>query len=213
MVDTAACVADVLYRLGFQNSTDIAAAASWLTTDELYSYADEAAQRLAYVSCVFVGFDDSVAILAAAASGLYPMPAAHVYTLAAWLGGKSLRITPVRELWALDSTWAATTGDRGPDGLQRLSLDAGAVGSATVYPIPATAGTLAQLCVLAPAAITASSSTVALPTVLQDYLSYCMLGAARLKESDAMMMEMGDHFAERAMLYEQVIRHLYGAGQ
>lgn len=205
-MDTASCVSDVLYRLGFTGSSDIATAGSWVTSNELYQWADELAKRMARESGVFVTYDMSITVTAGTA--VYNLPASHVFTLGAWLGSTWLRITPVAELWALDGTWPATSGPAA-----RASLDAGSVGTITLYPNPTVGGTLWQVTEEFPAAIAPGSSLVAAPTVLQDYFSYAMLEGARGKESDAMMPEMADHFAERLKLYGQVVEHLYGPRQ
>jgi hypothetical protein len=185
---------------------DLSAPASWVTPAELYQWADEAAARLAYAAGLFVTWDTSVAIQAGTA--VYELPAAHVFTLYAMAGAQPLRITRVADLWALDARWPTTTGDP-----QRCSFDAGRVGTVTIYPSPASGGTLGQVCQETPATIQAGASAVALPTVLQDYFSYAMLAAARGKESEARMEEMARHFGERLRLYEQVIAQLWGPGQ
>jgi hypothetical protein len=139
---------------------------------------------------------------------VYELPAARVFTLYAMAGAQPLRITRVADLWALDARWPTTTGDP-----QRCSFDAGRVGTVTIYPSPASGGTLGQVCQETPATIQAGASAVALPTVVQDYFSYAMLAAARGKESEARMEEMARHFGERLRLYEQVIAQLWGPGQ
>ena len=116
-----------------------------------------------------------------------------------------LRITPVRELWALDGTWPATPGPAA-----RCSFDAGSVGTITLYPVPTAGGTLSQVCQEFPAD---GSTELALPAVLQDLFSYAMLAGARGKESDSAMPEMAAHFGERVKLYEQIAEHLWGPGQ
>jgi hypothetical protein len=205
-MDTANCIPDALYRLGFQGPGDIALAGTWVTVAELYQWADEAAKKIAYESGVFITYDTSIAVTSGTA--VWSLPASNVFTLAAWLGSNALRITPVRELWALDGTWTATSGPS-----TRCSLDAGSVGTITLYPNPAVGGTLNQVAEEYAAPIALGSSTVALPSVLQDYFSYAMMAGARGKESDAAMPEMAAHFEERMKLYEQVIEHLYGPGQ
>ena len=205
-LDVANAVRDVVYRLGFQGSADLAASGSWVTGAELYQWADDAAKKLSCQAGVFVVYDDSITVVAGTAA--YPLPASHVFTLVAALGTGTLRITSVRDLEALDALWAASTG-----AAQRCSLDAGAVGTITLYPNPVTGGTLKQVCQEFPAAVAEGSATVALPSVLQDYFSYAMLAGARGKESEAAMPEMAAHFAERVKLYERVIAHLWGAGQ
>lgn len=205
-MDVANCISDVLYRLGFIDSTDLAQSTSWVTSVELYQWADEAVKKLAYEAGVFTVADASITVVIG--TPVYNLPASHVFTLAAWLASNPLRITPVRELWALDGKWNATSGPA-----SRCSMDAGSVGTITLYPVPNAGGTLTQVCQEFPATVALGSSTLALASVLQDYLSYAMMAGARGKESEAAMPEMAEHFAERCRLYEQVIQKYFGPGQ
>lgn len=210
VLDVALSLADVVYRLGFQSLKDFGAA-TWISTDELYEHADEAVKKIAYNSGVFITLDTSVDVTAG--TGVYALPATHVYTLAAALLAelgppRVLRITPVRDLWALDGSWPAT-----PGASTRCSMDAGSVGTITLYPLPIENAELQQVCEEFPGQVEDGASTVALPTVLQDYLSYAMLAGARGKESEAAMPEMAAHYRERMDLYEQIIEHLWGAAQ
>jgi len=204
-MDTANSVSDVLYRLGFQSSGDIALSTSWVTVAELYQWADEAAQKIAYASGVFCTADASLTAIASTAE--YALPASNVFTLATFLNGVVLRMTAVRDLWALDATWPATSGPA-----TRASLDASGVGTITLYPVPTVGGTLTQIAEEYAPTIALATSTVALPTVLQDFFSYAMMAGARGKESDAFMPEVAQHFEDRMSLYESVIQHLYGPG-
>jgi hypothetical protein len=205
-LDVANSLNDALYRLGFQGAADIAAAGSWVSVAELFQWADEAAKELAYRSGVFLTADASITAIAGTAT--YALPARHVFTVNAWLNGVPLRITAVRDLWALDANWPTTSGNT-----TRASMDAGSVGSITLYPNPLTGGPLAQVCQECPPAIALGASAILLPTVLVDYFTYAMLAGARGKESEAAMPEMASHFEQRLKLYESVIQHLWGAGQ
>ena len=135
---------------------------------------------------MFPTLDTSITVTSGTA--VYSLPASHVFTLQAWLAGAELRITPVRELGAIDSTWPITSGPS-----TRASFDAGSVGTITLYPNPTVGGTLAQVCEEYPATVSVSASTIALPTVLQDFFAYACLAGARGKESDGMQIEMGEH--------------------
>jgi hypothetical protein len=209
-VDASVSLADTLYRLGFQGLSDMGAE-PWVSVAELYQHADDAVKKIAYKSGVFLSLDQSITVTAGTA--VYELPATHVYTLMAALvpatgSPQLLRLTPVRDLWALDGSWSTSSGDA-----KRCSLDAGSVGTITLYPNPITGGTLAQVAEEYPAQIQAGATTVALPTVLRDYLSYAMLAGARGKESEAAMPEMAKHYQGRLDLYEQIIEHLWGAAQ
>jgi hypothetical protein len=208
-LDVSAAYLDVIYRLGFAAANELTST-SWVTATELFQWADELAKKLAYGAGVFVVYDASVAIVAGTA--VYTLPATHVFTIAAAAidagGIHALRLTRVQELEALDALWQASTGTP-----RRASLDAGSVGTVTLYPNPLVNGTLGQICQEFPAAVTPQAPTLALPTVLQDYVTYAMLAGARGKESEAAMPEMAAHFKERMGLYEQLIEHLWGPGQ
>jgi hypothetical protein len=204
-MDVANSIADIWYRLGFLSQADIDVTGTWVTSTELYQWADEAAQKLAYACGAFTTFDTSITV--SSGTPVYELPAANVFTLAAWLGTQNLRFTPVRELRALDATWPVTSGPS-----TRASLDASAVGSITLYPNPTAGGTLTQIAEEYPATIALGSSTVALPSVFEDWASYAAMGGARLKESDARQEEMGQHFEGRVELYEAIADYLYGTG-
>jgi hypothetical protein len=196
---------DIVYRLGFVSSSEITGT-SWLLSTELFQWADDAAKKCAYRAGLFVEWDASIAVTDGTA--VYELPSSHVFTIKAWLGTQPLRVTPVRDLWALDANWPTTSGDS-----QRCSLDAGAVGTITLYPNPIAGGTLQQICQEFPGTVESGSSTLALNVVLQDYFSYKMLEGARGKESDFAMPEMAAHFAQRAALYEQLMDQYWGPGQ
>jgi len=203
--DVANSLTDIWFRLGFLSQADIDVAGTWCTSTELYQWADEAAQLLAYKSGSFVTEDTSITVTAATAT--YALPSNNVFSLAAWLGSTNLRMTPVRELQSLDATWSATSGPA-----TRASLDAAAVGSITLYPNPTVGGTLTQLAEEYPSTIALGSSTVALPSVFQDWASYSMLAGARGKESEGAQLEMSQHFEGRVELYLAIADFLYGSG-
>jgi hypothetical protein len=210
-MDVANAVADVWIRLGFTGSAD-AGIGGWVSVAQLYQYADEAAKKIAYKSGVFLELDTSITVTAATA--VYEEPATHIYTLAAALAmtgvtaPQILRPAAVRELWALDATWSTTAGNA-----TRFSMDAGSVGTITLYPNPLQGGTLNQIIEEYPATVALGASTLGVATVLQDYFSYSMLATARGKESDSRQAEMADHYAQRCQMYEAIIEHLFGAGQ
>src|SRR5579864_63760 len=107
-MDIANSIADSVYRLGFENAADMAAAGSWVNQNDLYQWADEIAKHLAYDAGVFVTWDTSIGV--GPNISVYGLPATHVFTLLASLAGVLLRITPVRDLEAMDATWPTTTG-------------------------------------------------------------------------------------------------------
>ena len=178
---------------------------TWVTSTELYQFADEAAQLLAYKCGAFTTVDTSITVSSGTAG--YSLPASNVFSLGAWLVANNLRFSTVRELQALDATWPATSGPS-----TRASLDAGSVGTITLYPNPTVGGTLAVLAEEYPATINLASSTVSLPTVFQDWASYAMMEGAKRKESDGRSEEMAQHFQGRVDLYLTIANYLYGEG-
>jgi hypothetical protein len=209
--DVANCVADLWFRLGFLNAQDLNRDDRWVTLAELYQFGDDAAKCLARMSSLFLTCDASINVVAS--TPLYNLPAAHVFTLSAWLintGGllQMLRLSTVGQLFGLDGNWSATTGSP-----SRVSLDAGGVGTATLYPNPVANATLAQVLQEYPAAVVAGSSSVPVSPILQDYFTDWLLAASRGKESDSAMPEIAAHMGERLKLYESVIQHLWGSGQ
>lgn len=208
--DVANSLADIWFRLGFLSPDDMNVDDRWVTIAELYQFGDDAAKRLAFALGLFMQYDASVAVTAGTAQ--YALPTGHTLTVLAWLvyAGlplQLLRLSTVGQLFALDANWPTTTGNP-----VRLSLDAGGVGTATLYPVPLSNATLAQVLQAYPADVLAGASSLPLSPVLQDYFSYCLLSAARGKESDQAMPEMAKHFGERCKLYEQVMEHLWGPG-
>lgn len=207
-LNTGAALADCLYRLGFQSASDLNTA-PWLTATELQQWSDRAAQNLAVHTGVFLTFDTSVPITPGIAQ--YALPTGHTYTVMAALGqaNRVLRITPAVELWALDSNWQAASCDPvAVPNPSRCSLDAGALGTATLYPVPVSNDTLAQVLQQVPA----QTVTLPLPQVLQSYFSDSMVLGARRKESDHRLPEIADHLEQRLKLMDAILIHLYGSG-
>ncbi len=204
-LDVAAAVADTLYRLGFRDDTEIAST-SWVNLDELFQWADDAVRLLAWKTRVFLTYDTSISVVGGTAQ--YSEPTRHVFTVAAWCDAQPLRITSAAELAALDGTWRATTGAP-----KRASFDAAGVGPVTLYPKPTVGATLAQVCQIPPAEVTATAARIGLPAAFQDYFAYAALAGARGKESEARMPEVAEHCRQRCAQYEQLMLWLYGEGQ
>ena len=181
----------------------------WVTLNELYQFADDAAKALARSTSLFLVYDASIDVTAA--TPIYALPPGWVWSESAWLAYAAgpvqlLRLSTVGQLFALDAQWSAASGNP-----LRLSLDAAGVGNGVLYPAPVAPATLAGVLGLCPPAVGASSSALPLSPVLQDYFTYLMLGGARGKESDSQMADVADHCRERAKLYEATIAHTSGA--
>ena len=206
--DVANCLSDVWHRLGFSSQADMTAANSWLITSELYQWADDAFKALARTSSVFLAYDASVNVTPGDAA--YALPARHIFTESAWLIYPSERVQFLRpvgeqELFALDARWAVKQGPP-----KRISLDAGNVQTAVLYPSPTLAATLAQVLEVYPPDIVSGASTVAASPILQDFASYAMIHGALSKESDAARREVAAHAQSRMEQYAAIARQLWG---
>ena len=207
--DVTNCINELWFRLGFLNADDMARDDRWVTLNELYQFADDAAKALARSTSLFLVYDASIDVTAAGAT--YALPPGWVWSESAWLVYAAgpvqlLRLSTVGQIFALDAQWSAAAGNP-----LRLSLDAAGVGNGAIYPAPVAGATLAGVLGVCPPTVTASSSALPLSPVLQDYFTSLMLGGARGKESDSQMADVADHCQERAKLYEATIAHLWGA--
>ena len=209
--DVTNSVNDLWFRLGFASAGDMTASGNWVTVAELYQFADDAAQRLARISSVYVTYDASIGI--GSGTAIYNLPAQHVFTVTAWLVYSGaplqfLRISSVGQLFGLDGLWSATTGPP-----TRVSLDAGGVGTADSL-----SDSHRQFHSESdPAAISGhrnlrNVSSPAFARAAGLFHRRCPRGRAR-KESDSAMRDVADHLKQRLALYETVIRHLWGDGQ
>jgi hypothetical protein len=205
--DVANCLTDIWFRLGFSNAADMTAATSWLTSSELFQWADDAVKALARTTAVFMTYDTSVSVIAGTAT--YNLPARHIFTESAWLiyspAVQLLRLSGAQELFALDATWPATSGPP-----TRLSLDAGDVKTCVLYPSPIAGATLALVIERYPPDIVSGASTVPCASVLQDAASYAILAGALSKESDNSRVEVAAHCMERLKQYADIARQLWG---
>jgi len=200
-------VADVIQRLlpslGAYKLADVV----FWTEEELYEYADEGIQRLAKATGLFVERDASTTLVAGTA--LYNLPTRHLSTIhVSLLGGANLRGVSVRDLEALDATWEAATGV-----VEKFAQDFRGTEQLRLYRNPSTGGTLAVVFHQYPAEIAQATPTLTGPVVLEDYLSWAMLSAARGKEGDAAMPEVAKHAEERIALFEQVFKSYWGQAQ
>jgi hypothetical protein len=208
-LNVANCIPDVWFRLGFRSQADMEAASSWVTDAELYQWADDAVKGIARSTLLFLSYDQSTVLLPATAQ--YPLPAATVLTEGAWAlysappSVQLLRLTSQAQLTALDATWSFTTGVP-----LRMSLDAGDIHTATLYPVPGVGGNLALVIELAPADVTAGSAVIPCTGILQDAVSYSMIAGALSKESDYARREVAKHCQERMGLYLAIVKRLWG---
>jgi hypothetical protein len=199
-VDIAAVIQDILPALGATSQADL----DWCTQAELYQFADEANKRLA--ARVGVWVDRYAWQTVTTGQPSLAAPLGHVDTIHVSWNGSPLRPTSVRELEGLDASYS-TTEAAVPD---RFSMDLGAPGTITVYPINTMVGTAEVIFHRFQPQIALGNSLVPIPSPLQDYFGYSMLAEARRKESDAAMPDMADHFAQRVSLFEQVLTQYFG---
>jgi hypothetical protein len=194
---------DFLGRIGAVTFADCA---DWLTEDEVFTYFDEAAQRLAELG-LFVA---SQAFPVTAGAAQYPMPANWIDSLHVDVDGQQLRPTSTAELEALDSAWPQETCDDNqlPS---RYSMDAASLGTITLYPVPSDASdTLTSVSHVSPATLAAATPLAPIPAVVSDYFLYFALQRARGKESPNQMPEIAAAAAEQCALYEQIFASYWG---
>jgi hypothetical protein len=201
-LDVGRVIEDLIPSLGGSAYADLV----FWDEQELYQFADEVAQRLARNTGLFVVRDASTTVEAGTA--VYNLPARHLSTIHASLGGAALRESSVEELEALDSVWRATA--RAPERITRGELG---LTQLRLYPKPVAGGTLALIFHRYPATITPENRWLSAPLVLADYFTFGILAEARRKESEAAMPEVAAHLDERLALMEEVIRSYWGSAQ
>jgi len=194
---------DLLARLGAANWTDL----NWCTQSEVYSWLDEAAQRLGELG-LFVQ-QNSQTLTPGTAQ--YPLSANWLQTIHASASGSLLRAASAEELEALDSEWTVTQCVTGEPS-SRYALDAGPLGTITLYPQPADADTLSTIDQVSPATVTYLQTLIPAPPPVSDYCFYFALMRARGKESPNAMPEIAAHAADRVKHLEQVLA-IFGGKQ
>lgn len=190
-----------LARLGCVSWADC----TWFTRAELYSYFDEAAKHLGSME-LFVEFDETVMV----ASGVnqYTTPAGWISTLAVASENGVLRPSSVVEIEALDTNYQTTQGNP-----NRYSMDAGPLGTVTLYPAPTTTNageTLEQVYHRFPVDLATTQTLAPVSAPIADYFLYFALARARGRQSEAAMPEMASHFQERCQMWEAVFSHYWG---
>lgn len=177
------------------------------TETELYEYLDEAQSRLARTCGVFVQRNTSVT--SEANTGTYSLPANHVATVQADLGGVVLRPRTVHELEALDALWPATVGTPAA-----FVQDLMGLGEIVLYPAPGSNyGNLAVGLVqrLLPPALSSSNGVLAAPTCIQEYFVLSAIAAARGKQSKAEMPDVAAWLQKITGTMEAAMTEYWGA--
>ena len=203
MFDLTTTANDVLARLGVVSWADL----NWATQDEVYGYFDEASLRLAEMGLwVYL---ETLTVLASTPQ--YVMPYGWLDSIHITMNGYQLRPTSVAELEALDSTWTQTqcAPNASPT---RYSMDAGPLGTITLYPVPAIANeTLTSIDHCFNPTVTAASPMLPICSVIADYFLYFALQRLRGKESPYQMLDMAQSFAQQGQLYEAILTSYYGS--
>lgn len=205
VINFSVVLGDLIPQLNAAGSNDLI----FWTTDELFAWFDEAAQRLARQAGIFVSRDTS--LTSVLNQGPYALPANQVSTIQADIGGFVLRPATVQELEALDAAWPTTIGNP-----QQFMQDKQGLNLIVLYPAPgsSTAGeTIGLVIHNFPPTISASNVFLNAPTVLQDYFKFYALGEARAKECKGAMQEMAQWFQQLTGLYEQTIEQYWGTAQ
>jgi hypothetical protein len=202
-INMAQAVSDMWAPLNARSQAD----AIFWTQAELYTWLDEAMQRLARKIGVFVDYDQS--LTTAANTKAYPLPAAHIRTIQADVNGKVLRARNVQELEALDSAWPTATAAEP----KAFVLDTKGFVELQLYPAPSVAFqslAIGLAMIKLPASITLANAILAAPPVLQDYFTFAALAGARSKESNASMDEVADWLRSITDLILQAAEGVWG---
>ena len=200
-------VADVIERLLPALGTYQAANLIHWDAEELYEYADQGVQALARATGLFVERDATTTIVNGTA--LYTLPTRHLSTIhVSVVGQANLRGASVADLEALSDTWLTDTA--GIAAIEAFTPDFDGTEKIRLYKSPTAGGTLAVVFHQYPTEIAAGTPTLTAPTVLEDYVWWEMLRAARAKESDAAMPEVAEHAEQVVELYTEVIRSYWG---
>jgi len=200
-LDVGKVIEDLIPSLGAAGYSDLV---FWEET-ELYDLADELVQRLARNTGLFVARST---VSVTADNPTYNLPARHISTVHASLGGGELREATAEELEALDSAWRTTA-----DTPERITRSEQGLGQLRLYPKPIADGTLALIFHRYPATISPANRWLSAPLVMAEYFTYGILAEARRKEGEAAMPEVAAHLDERLALMEEVIRAYWGVAQ
>jgi hypothetical protein len=199
--DLSATANVLLERLGAASWTDL----DWCSQSEVYGWFDEAQSRLAELG-LFVALET---LATEAAVSAYALPADWLRTIFAAVNASQVRPASVAELQALDSGWAGAVCAAG-ELPSRYALDAGSLGTLTLYPQPGAVNTLELIDQITPPDITATQTSAPIPSVVSDYFLYFALQRARGKESPNAMPEVAAAAAQMVALLEQAFQTLWG---
>jgi hypothetical protein len=177
----------------------------WCTQAEVWGWFWEAQSRLAELG-LFVAAETFSTV---AGTGSYALPADWLNTIFASVNGQQMRPVSAAELVALDSYWsgAACWTQQVPG---RYSMDAGALGTITLYPYPGAVNSVTLVDQVLPPAISTGQTTSPIHALLQDYFLYFALQRARGKESPNAMPEVAAAAAQMVKMYEQIICSYWG---
>jgi hypothetical protein len=185
---------------------------SVVTEDEMYEFADEAAQRLARKIGMFVERDATLTITGA--DPTVATPAGHLSTIqASWDSDgagawQPLVSSAVNELEALDASWESRAGDP-----ERWTQDQEGTETIRVYKVPAADTGLALIYHELHDTISSAATTFNVPTPIGDYLTYSIIGEVRGQENDEAMPEVAEYARGRAKAYEDIFEQYWGRAQ
>jgi hypothetical protein len=175
------------------NSDTVEELVFW-TEDELYSYMDEACQRLGRFA-MFVARDTSTEV--ESDSRTYALPGACRSVVEISLDGRVLRPAAVEHLEARSRTWTTDTGT-----VELYTLAAKVV---TLWRTPITSGTLSVIYYTWPFA-----QSHRMPLAVGDCFTWAVLEDARSKAGDGQAMDIAEQAKERVRLYESVFTQYWG---
>lgn len=180
----------------------------WADT-ELYQYMDEGAQRLSRIVGCFVDHDTS--LVSATNVGSYALPTNQVATVQADLEGTTLRPRTVRELNALDASWASTTGEP-----VAFVQDVQGTAHIQLYPAPTSPYnglTIGLVLHFYPPTISQATPVISVSPVVQDYFGLRAIAGARGKQSKGEMPDVAEWLRGLGDWMEQVMLEVWGGAQ
>ena len=207
--DLSATATELLSRCGVVSWTD----ANWFTLAEVCSYFDEAANKLATMGLFCAQNTQDLT----PGTAEYTLGLDWLDTVIASVNGSRLLPSSAADLEALDSNWmsASCTNGQYPG---RYSMDAGPIGTITVYPmpvalVPAVTQELETVDFVTAATITPSQTLAPINPLLADYFLYWALWKLRGKESPYSLPEIADFAQEKCQQFEAIFAKYWGAGE
>lgn len=178
---------------------------------ELYEFADEASQRLARRTGLFVTASQ---VTTTGGDPEVTLPTRHLSTIHVSADRDAdgvfhhLRAATAAELEALDTDWETAAGDA-----TRWTQDQSGQATLRLYQTPASDTDLEVVHHQHHAALNSGASVWNVPKPVGDYLTYAVMAEVRDKEHDEAMPEVAELARQRAAFLENVFQQYWGRAQ